>query len=271
MFNQPFLAYNVRKRLKCLRFDIVDCHRNITLKKCFFFTKKSTESQRSLNAIKLEHLKPEVVLSEKNRKSFIEKFKAGIMPQINNCTQQAAVLVPLCIHKGELGFLYTLRSTKLTSNRGQVSFPGGMYDKEDCDLEQAALRETWEELQIPRENIDVWVSGKMIDKKNVKVLPVFGYIGEIDPEQLSINRDEVEEAFFLSLRNLCDPSLCRFTQFRNNYTLPVYLGGKHRIWGFTAVITHMALNALIPDTYKHKLVYLRPILSRREKKNIFQS
>ncbi|XP_017762319.1 PREDICTED: nucleoside diphosphate-linked moiety X motif 8 [Eufriesea mexicana] len=226
---------------------------------------------RSLNAIKLEHLKPEVVLSEKNRKSFIEKFKAVIIPQIDGDVQHAAVLVPLCMHKGELGFLYTLRSTKVTSNRGQVSFPGGMYDKEDGDLEQTALRETWEELQIPREKIDVWASGKMIDKKNVKVLPVFGYIGEIDPEKLLINRDEVEEAFFLSLRNLCDLSLCRFTQFRNNYTLPVYLGGKHRVWGFTAAITHMALNALLPDTYKHKLVYLRPILPSKENKNIFQS
>ncbi|XP_076756537.1 mitochondrial coenzyme A diphosphatase NUDT8 [Xylocopa sonorina] len=232
----------------------------------------STESQRGLNAVCLEQLRPEVVLSEKNRKSFIEKFGASKPPQINdNVNNLAAVLVPLCLHQGELGFLYTLRSTKVTSHRGQTSFPGGMYDKEDRNLEETALRETWEELKIPREKIDVWTSGNMIDKRNVKVLPVFGYIGEVNPEELQINTDEVEEPFFLSLRNLCDPSLCRFTQFRDNYILPVYLGGKYRVWGFTAAITHFVLSALVPDLYKHKLFYLKPILSDKKDKSIRQS
>ncbi|KAF3425841.1 hypothetical protein E2986_12960 [Frieseomelitta varia] len=187
----------------------------------------STESQHGLNTIKSELLKPEVVLSEKSRKSFIEKFKASKIPKVDDNGNQAAVLVPLCMHKGELGFLYTLRSTKVTSNRRQVSFPGGMYDKEDRTLEETALRETWEELKIPREKIDVWVSGNVIDKMNVKVLPVFGYIGDVDPKKLQINADEVEEAFFFSLKNLCDLSMCRFTQFRNNYTLPVYLACRN--------------------------------------------
>ncbi|KAK9293824.1 hypothetical protein QLX08_011322 [Tetragonisca angustula] len=226
----------------------------------------STESQHGLNAIKPELLKPEVVLSERSRKSFIEKFKASKIPKVNdNQANQAAVLVPLCMHKGELGFLYTLRSTKVTSNRRQVSFPGGMYDKEDRTLEETALRETWEELKIPKEKIDVWVSGNVIDKANVMVLPVFGYIGDVDPKKLQINADEVEEAFFFSLKNLCDLSMCRFTQFRNNYTLPVYLGGKHRVWGFTAAVTHVVLKALIPDAYKHKLNYVPPILPKKKR------
>ncbi|CAK9815349.1 Mitochondrial coenzyme A diphosphatase NUDT8 [Anthophora plagiata] len=231
----------------------------------------STKLQRSLNAINLEHLRPEKVLSEKNRKSFIEKFKTRKRPTAEERMNEAAVLVPLSMYKGELGFLYTLRSTKLSSNRGQVSFPGGMYDKEDRNLEETALRETWEELKIPKEKVDVWTSGNVIDKKNLKVLPVFGYIGEIDPEKLQINADEVEEAFFLSLINLCDPSLCRYTQFRDNYTLPVYLGGKHRVWGFTAAITHMVLKALVPDAYKHELVYIRQVLPEKKDKNICQS
>ncbi|CAK9798729.1 Mitochondrial coenzyme A diphosphatase NUDT8 [Anthophora quadrimaculata] len=231
----------------------------------------STKSQRSLTAINLEHLRPEKVLSEKNRKSFIEKFKTRKRPTAEERTNKAAVLVPLSMYKGELGFLYTLRSTKLSSNRGQVSFPGGMYDKEDRDLEETALRETWEELRIPKEKVDVWTSGNVIDKKNLKVLPVFGYIGEIDPEKLQINTSEVEEAFFLSLNKLCDTSLCRYTQFRDNYTLPAYLGGKHRVWGFTAAITHMVLKALVPDAYKHELVYIRNVLPEKKDKNICQS
>ncbi|XP_076671141.1 mitochondrial coenzyme A diphosphatase NUDT8 isoform X2 [Andrena cerasifolii] len=268
MFYQPFFVGNLRKRLSGARFE---CHRNVALKRCFFFTIKSVESQRGLSAATLQHLKPEVVLSEGNRKSFIEKFKPRQIEKVSDeKVSRAAVLVPLCKHEGELGFLYTLRSTRMSTNRGQVSFPGGMYDKEDCHLEETALRETWEELKIPREKVDVWTCGSIIHKKDLKVMPVFGYIGEVDPNKLNINRDEVEEAFFLSLKNLCDPSLFRFTQFRDNYILPVYLGGKHRVWGFTAAITHRVLNILVPNAYKHKLVYVQPVLPQIKKleKNI---
>ncbi|XP_017879933.1 nucleoside diphosphate-linked moiety X motif 8 [Ceratina calcarata] len=229
------------------------------LQRCF-----SSQPQRGLSAVHLELLKPEVVLSEKNRKSFVEKFKSPKTTQIQENVSHASVLVPLCMHQGELGFLYTLRSTKINSNRGQVSFPGGMYDKEDRNLEETALRETWEELKIPRTKIDVWAAGNMIDKQKIKVLPVFGYIGEINPEKLNVNKEEVGEAFFVSLRKLCDPSLCRYTQFRDGYSLPVYLGGKYRVWGFTGAITHIVLNVLVPDVYNQQLVYLRNVTPEKE-------
>lgn len=173
--------------------------------------------------------------------------------------KEAAILAPLCTYKGDLGFLYTLRSLRLNSNQGQVSFPGGKHDKTDATLIDTALRETWEELRIPISNVDVWTSSDLFIRKDVSVLPVLGYIGEIDPDKLNINTREVEEAFVLTLKNLCDPSLCRFTQFRNNFTLPTYLGGKHRIWGLTAAITHMMMTALVPDCYTHKITYLKPI------------
>ncbi|XP_071565852.1 mitochondrial coenzyme A diphosphatase NUDT8 isoform X1 [Temnothorax nylanderi] len=204
-------------------------------------------------------LKPEVVLSESNRKACIEKFKSIRVPKARNVAE-AAVLVPLCLYKGELGFLYTLRSMRLTSNRGQVSFPGGMRDETDVDLRETALRETWEELKIPKEKIDVWTTGNLIGKTNVNVMPVLAYIGEVVPEKLEINHDEVEEAFVVSLQKLCDPELIHFTSFRHPVvTLPCYLGGKYRVWGFTGAITHMALECLVPQVYKYKFFSVRPI------------
>ncbi|XP_012224997.1 mitochondrial coenzyme A diphosphatase NUDT8 isoform X2 [Linepithema humile] len=181
-------------------------------------------------------LSPKTVLSENNRKKCIEKFKSYQIPLINKNVPEAAVLVPLCLYKGELGFLYTLRSMKLTNNGG----------------EETALRETWEELKIPKEKIDVWTTGTLINKGDVNVMPVLGYIGEIVPEELEINPDEVEEAFVVSLQKLCDPELFRFTRF-SNFNLPSYLGGKHRVWGFTGFITHLALSSLIPEVYMNKI------------------
>jgi len=123
-----------------------------------------------------------------------------------------------------------------------------MSDKSDTDLQETALRETWEELKIPRQNIDIWTTGSLINKGNVNVMPVLGYIGEVVPEELEINPDEVEEAFVISLQKLCDPELCSFTRI-SKFTLPSYLGGKYRVWGFTGFITHLALSSLIPEVY----------------------
>ncbi|KAL0119836.1 hypothetical protein PUN28_007930 [Cardiocondyla obscurior] len=202
-------------------------------------------------------LKPEVVLSESNRKACIERFKSMRVPKSHNAAE-AAVLVPLCLYKGELGLLYTLRSMRLTTNRGQVSFPGGMRDENDVNLQETALRETWEELKIPREKIDVWTTGNLIGKVDVNVMPVLAYIGEVEPEKMEINHDEVEEVFVVSLQKLCDPELIRFTTFRHQVaTLPSYLGGKYRVWGFTAGITHMALESLVPDVYEFKFFTLK--------------
>ncbi|KAI4499947.1 hypothetical protein M0802_004817 [Mischocyttarus mexicanus] len=218
----------------------------------------SANFQRSLNTIDEMKLKPEQVLSEQNRKSCIEKFKKlKLNVKYKDRSNQAAVLIPICIHKGELGLLYTLRSSKLNSNRGQVSFPGGMYDKTDRDLEETALRETWEELKIPKEQIDVWTCCNFFPAQKLAVMPVLGYVGEIDPENLKINPDEVEEAFVIHLKDLCNPSLCRFTHFRDICMLPTYLGGKHRVWGLTGAITHVVLSSLLPGIYTHDIVNLR--------------
>ena len=168
---------------------------------------------------------------------------------------KAAVLVPLCMYNDKLGFLYTLRSKKVKMNQGQVCFPGGKVDEIDKNLEETALRETWEELKIPRESVDIWGIGNFIGRKNLSVYPVIGYIGKIDPTNLMINTQEVEEAFVYPLEKLCDPSYCRYTQFKNNYTLPTYLGEKHKIWGLTAIITHIVMSALLPDVYTLKLPY----------------
>lgn len=204
-------------------------------------------------------LKADVVLSESNRKACVKKFKSMQFPKLKDKDiSEAAVLIPLCSYKGELGLLYTLRSIKLRSGGGQASFPGGMRDESDADLQETALRETWEELRIPKEKIDVWTAGNLIGKTDVNVMPVLAYIGEVVPEELEINHDEVDEAFVISLRKLCDPELCHFTYFRHvNLTLPSYSGGKYRVWGFTGAITHFVLECLVPEIYRNKISDVR--------------
>ncbi|XP_034949158.1 nucleoside diphosphate-linked moiety X motif 8 [Chelonus insularis] len=220
-------------------------------------------SNLSSNDINHNLLHPEIILNTNNRKACIERlkklFSMASFTKNNQDTKNAAVLIPLCLHDNELGFLYTLRSKTLSTNGGQVSFPGGIKDNDDENYEMTALRETWEELGIPNEKVDVWTSGNFIGRKDVNVMPILGYVGEIDLKKLKINHREVEEAFVVSLKHFCDQKYCRYTQFRTGYTLPVFLKEGHKIWGLTALITHMTMCALIPDIYRHKLKFLRPI------------
>jgi len=204
----------------------------------------------------------ELILSKENRENCITKLKRVKPIRLNTIqpTRKAAVLVPLCTVKNELSFLYTLRSSDLKSYRGQVSFPGGVQDKTDENLEETALRETFEELGIQRTQIDVWGNGCFVGtrQKDMVVMPFIGYLGEVSLEGLILNRKEVESVFTMPLEHLIEPDNCKYTQFRNSYVLPVFIGGEHRVWGITAIITHFVLDALLPTgTYVHKLHYIK--------------
>lgn len=119
----------------------------------------------------------------------------------------------------------------------------------------------------------MWSEASMIGKTNVNVMPVLAYIGEVVVEDLEINPDEVEEAFVVSLQKLCDPESFSFTNFQS-IILPSYLGGKHRVWGFTGAITHVVLTCLIPDVYRNEIYFLEPKTKKEKKEekiNIIQS
>lgn len=86
-------------------------------------------------------------------------------------------------------------------------------------------------------------------------MPVLGYAGELKLSHLKINEQEVEAVFAVPLEMLCDPRVCRHTQFRSRaMVLPNYQApGQRAVWGLTAVITHLVLKALAPKIYKKHL------------------
>uniref|UniRef100_A0A6M2DG02 Putative peroxisomal nudix hydrolase n=1 Tax=Xenopsylla cheopis TaxID=163159 RepID=A0A6M2DG02_XENCH len=214
-------------------------------------------SSRSMSVYSAKNL-----LSAENRRRCITMLKSvsQIRMSAEEPAERSAVLIPLCMVEDDVSLLYTVRSLKLTKHRGQVCFPGGKEDKSDTSLEETALRETEEELGIPRRNIDIWGSGKsIIGRFPPSVLPVVGYIKDFDKLTLNINEKEVEKVFTVPLKYLCDCDNIGHTQFRY-YSTPVYMAGEERIWGLTALITHVFLNCLIPENgYKYKLKFVRPL------------
>uniref|UniRef100_A0A1B6BX62 Nudix hydrolase domain-containing protein n=2 Tax=Clastoptera arizonana TaxID=38151 RepID=A0A1B6BX62_9HEMI len=206
------------------------------------------------------NLSPEhnLVLTEERKLKCIERLKnikISYMPK-KETLKDAAVLVPLCIVNDQLSLLYTLRSSELKRNRRQASFPGGVKDLSDGNIETTAIREAEEELGIDRQIVDIWGHGNPIIGTEYSVWPVLGFLGKLDLNKLKPNPSEVEFPFTLSIKHLCDPHNIGYTKFRNlknGYILPVYLNGTCRVWGITALITHIVLSAWLPDRYKNIL------------------
>ncbi|HUV52394.1 MAG TPA: CoA pyrophosphatase, partial [Dehalococcoidia bacterium] len=62
--------------------------------------------------------------------------------------RKSAVLIPIYENKGDQHFVLTKRAQGVMYHKGQISFPGGAYDKEDGELRATALREAFEEIGV---------------------------------------------------------------------------------------------------------------------------
>jgi 8-oxo-dGTP pyrophosphatase MutT (NUDIX family) len=148
----------------------------------------------------------------------------------------AAVLVPLIDHAAGMTVLLTQRTAHLSAHAGQIAFPGGRIESDDEDEVAAALRETEEEVGLPREHVavvgrlDTYVTGT-----GFEITPIVGIVAP--PYPLTIDPFEVAEAFEVPLTYILDPSNHRRTEresagrIRVFFVLP-YEG--RNIWGATA-------------------------------------
>uniref|UniRef100_A0A182NC53 Nudix hydrolase domain-containing protein n=1 Tax=Anopheles dirus TaxID=7168 RepID=A0A182NC53_9DIPT len=196
-----------------------------------------------------ELLHPSLLANRTKQGEVIARFQA--LPKIRlskePVTKEAAILIPLCVVDDKLSLLYTVRSNKLRSHRGQVSFPGGMKDTQDGSFEECAVREFEEETGIPKRSVHTWGRGNTIRPYfGPSITPIVGAVVDFSPAQLKPSTDEVAKVFTVPVALFADAANRRHTQFRSNYTLPVFLNGEETVWGITAIITHLFLTALLP-------------------------
>lgn len=74
---------------------------------------------------------------------------------------------------------------------GEVCFPGGKIDEEDTTLEETALRETYEELGISKEHIELIGRLDTIVNPVGTTIDAFVGITDISLDQIHVNPDEV--------------------------------------------------------------------------------
>ncbi len=152
--------------------------------------------------------------------------------------RDAAVLIPVVDRGDEATVIMTKRAETLRNHTGQVAFPGGRSDPEDPSPEFTAVRETFEEIGLASDRIEV--IGRMPDYVSGSGYRIAPVLAVVSPEfSLAINSEEVDAAFEVPLRFLMDPANhhrgSRFWGEREWFYFDMSYGGQ-RIWGVTAGI-----------------------------------
>lgn len=166
---------------------------------------------------------------------------AGPIPPPPPGTRRSGVLLLLSNKKGtgDTQVTLTLRSSRLISHSGQLSFPGGRMEKGES-AEIAALRETEEEIGIPANlpRILGRLSTLHVPHSGNLIYPIVGWVDALPAFKLE--PFEVSEAFQVDIRDLLNPDLKRVEQWPlhgKTYTVPHWNFHKTvPLWGATAMM-----------------------------------
>ena len=159
----------------------------------------------------------------------------------------AAVLVPLYEHDGELHAVFTRRRSDLRRHAGEISFPGGRQDIEEEDLRSTALREAEEEIGLPADSVEL-VGALTPTPTVVTNYAIYPFVGVIEPGHRWLpSAAEVAEVLELSLPALrAGHEHKRLVRRGVPFRSDVYTVDGHVIWGATARILSDLLERLAP-------------------------
>lgn len=155
----------------------------------------------------------------------------------------AAVLVPVNCHQGQYYILFTKRTEKVSTHKGQISFPGGAQDGGETLLD-TALREAAEEIGLTADNVDIL--GELDDQlsvaSNYTISPFVGIIPR--KYHFKLNEDEAEEIIEVPISALLDEDCLQQKTMNLDGELVTsyfYRYGDRVIWGATARILNQFL------------------------------
>lgn len=197
----------------------------------------------------------------------MRKYFQGRTPGYMGCHRLYSVLIPIVQKGNELYFMYEVRSDNLSSDPGEVCFPGGHVEKGES-FKEAAFRETFEETGIPEEKIEYLGEGDILQGYADYTFHTFvGLIRYEDYLKADIRKEEVKELFLVSLSDIKleeidhiiekvvgkseEPFPYEEVGIDENYRwrygtwiIPIIKIDGRTIWGLTARVTEHTLKGL---------------------------
>lgn len=156
-------------------------------------------------------------------------------------TPKKAAVLMLLYPKNKITHLALIvRNSYPGIHASQIAFPGGKVEEEDDSLSQTALRETFEEIGVDSNKVNVVraFSEVYIPPSNFLVSPFLG----ISEEELSfdLSPDEVSGLIELPLFQFLDDELVvqvnMSTSYASNISVPAFQINEHLVWGATAMM-----------------------------------
>ena len=175
----------------------------------------------------------------------IDKITPHLLPvdqdgEVKDHLRCAAVLMPIVknAEKKRWEVIFTRRAEHLKHHPGQVSFPGGGYESQDQHLSDTALRETWEEIGIESDKIQL--IGSLPQQQTISQYNVTPFVGVVDSNYiLNIDENEVAEVFTVPYDFVTDQTNQKSVQETikgHQYRFYVIQYKHYNIWGATARI-----------------------------------
>jgi len=159
---------------------------------------------------------------------------------LKNNPRLSAVMILFYPKHGEAYLVLTKRNEYVGIHSAQISFPGGKAEPGDADLAHTALRETFEEIGVTNNLIEVIMPFTQIyiPPSNFLVSPFLGLCYE-EPE-FKPNSYEVQHIIELPLKVLLDDSTIVNVEVQTSYSqktiVPAFRFQEHIVWGATAMI-----------------------------------
>lgn len=164
---------------------------------------------------------------------------------------RAAVLVLFVYRGGAPALVFGKKTEDVPHHKGQFSFPGGVVQRSDGSVVDAALREAREEIGLEPGAVEVL--GLFDDMRtavtNFVITPVLG-LARGEPAFHPDGR-EIERVIEIPLAHLLQPDAFRVEQWeREGVERPVVFVnyGDDVVWGTTGRILCELLAALFPET-----------------------
>ena len=197
-----------------------------------------------IDTAKLGGLKSQFKMAPKEREIFSQFNIDKRQPK------KAAVLALFYPNKrNQTCFLLTLRPNYKGIHAKQVSFPGGKHEKFDENLKSTALRETFEEVGVKSNDIEIkkQLSDTFIPPSNFLVSP---FLGVLPYTPKFTSNHEVEKIIEVKLLDLLNENFITSktltTSYSENIDVPCYKLNGYTVWGATAMMLSEIKDLLKP-------------------------